>query len=151
MVGAGGGLDAEVGVVCDGDDFCAEEGLDFGLGALTFEHGENVVGGAVAEELAECFFVVGDAVLFYEGDEVGGGVAAEGRFGEVGVFGEEVFGAGVEVGEVAAASSGDEDFFAGLIGVVDVEDSEVAAAGFDGAEESGCTCSQDDCVVLIVV
>ena len=59
----------------------------------------------------------------------------------MGIFGEEVFGAGVEVGEVAAASSGDEDFFAGFIGVVDEEDAAVAATGFDGAEESGCACT----------
>ena len=50
--------------------------MDFGLGAFAFEHGEDVLGGAVAEELAEGFFVVGDVVLFYEGDDVGGGVAA---------------------------------------------------------------------------
>jgi hypothetical protein len=67
----------------------------------------------------------------------------------VGVFGEEVFGAGVEVGEVAAASSGDEDFFSGFIGVVDEEDAAVAAAGFDGAEESCSACSEDDYVELV--
>ena len=33
------------------------------------------------------------------------------------VLGEEVFGSCVEVGEVAAASAGDEDFFAGAVGV----------------------------------
>ena len=67
----------------------------------------------------------------------------------MGVFGEEVFGAGVKVGEVAAASTGDEDFFSGFIGVVDEEDAAVAAAGFDGAEESGCACSEDDYVELV--
>jgi hypothetical protein len=68
----------------------------------------------------------------------------------VGVFGEEVFGAGMEVGEVAAASSGDEDFFAGFVGVVDEEDAAVAAACFDGAEESCGACSEDDYVELVV-
>ncbi len=54
---------------------------------------------------AEGLFVVGDTVLPDQGDEVGGGEAGERGFGEVGVLGEEVFGAGVEVGEVAAASA----------------------------------------------
>lgn len=67
----------------------------------------------------------------------------------MGVFREEVFGAGVEVGEVAAASSGDEDFFAGFVGVVDEEDAVVAAACFDGAEESCGACSEDDYVELV--
>ena len=65
------------------------------------------------------------------------------------IFREEVFGAGVQVGEVAAASSGDEDFFAGLFGVVDEEDAAVVAAGFDSAEESGCARSEDDYVELV--
>ena len=113
--GAGGGLDAEVRRRCVTEMMRVPRRVwTLACGALALEHGDDVVGGAVAEELAEGFFVVGDAVLFDEGDDVGWGVAGEGGLGEVGVFGEEVFGAGVEVGEVAAASAGDEDFFAGL-------------------------------------
>jgi hypothetical protein len=84
---AGGGFDGEAsfgagcwlgvaGCLLKAGDFCAEECADFGLGALVLEHGEDVLCGAVAEELAEGFLVVGDVVLFYEGDDVGGGVAA---------------------------------------------------------------------------
>ena len=101
------------------------------------------MGGAVAEELAEGFLVVGDAVLLDQGDEVGGRVAGERGLGEVGVGGEEVIGAGVEVGEVAAASAGDEDFFAGAVGVFEDEDAAAAAAGFDGAHEAGGAGSED--------
>ena len=121
------------------------------LGTLAFEHGDDVVGGAVAEELAEGLLVVGNAVLVDEGDEVGGGVAAEGGLGEVGVVGEEVLGAGVEVGEVAAAAAGDEDFLAGFVGVVDEEDAGVAATGLDGAQEAGGSGSEDDDVEGVVV
>ena len=56
----------------DGEDAVAEEDGDVGFGALALEHGDDVVGGAVAEELAEGLLVVGDAVLFDEGDDVGG-------------------------------------------------------------------------------
>ena len=67
------------------------------------------------------------------------------------VLGEEVFGSCVEVGEVAAASAGDEDFFAGAVGVVDKEDAAPAASSLEGAHEAGGTCSEDDCVVDGVV
>ena len=117
--------------------------VDVGFGALALEHGDDGLGGVVAEELAEGFFVVGDAVLFDEGDDVGWGVAGECGLCEVGVLGEEVFGATVDVGEVAASAAGDEDFFAGFFGVVEQEDSAVAAAGFDGAHEAGCACAED--------
>ncbi len=90
------------------------------------------LGGAVAERVGRGFFhVPGDAVLFDEGDDVGGGVAGERGFGEVRVGGEKVFGAGVDVGEVAAASAGDEDLLADALGVVEDEDAAVAASGLN--------------------
>jgi hypothetical protein len=53
----------------------------------------------------------------------------------------------MEVGEVAAASAGDEDLFAGAIRVVEQGDAAAAFGGFDGAEEAGCAGSEDDGVV----
>jgi hypothetical protein len=106
--GALSGFDAKFPVgVGDGEDGGGELDAGAGVGALAEEQVEDVVGGAVAEELAEGFLVVGDGVFFDEGDEVARGVAGEGGLGEVGVGGEKVFGRGVEVGEVAAASAGD--------------------------------------------
>ena len=119
-----------------------------GGGALGEEEVEDVVGGARAEELAESFFVPGDAVLLDEGEEVERGVAGEGGFGEVRVGGEEVFGGGVEVGEVAAASSGDEDFLARGGGVFEDEGAAAAAGGVSGAEEAGGSGSEDEDVGL---
>ena len=102
------------------------------------------MGGAVAEELAEGFFVVGDAVLLDQGDEVVRGVAGEGGLGEVGVGGEEVFRRGMEVGEVAAAAAGDEDLLAGAVGVFEDEGAAAAAAGLDGAHEAGGAGAEDE-------
>ncbi len=123
--------------------------LDFGAGGGAFgeEQRDDVAGAAVAEELAEGFFVVGDAVLLDERDEVLRGIAREGRTGEVRVFGEIVFGRGVEVGEVGAASAGDEDLGAGTVGVVEDEGAAVAFGGFDGGHEAGGAGSEDDDVV----
>ena len=38
--------------------------------AFGFEHFHDVAGRAVAEELAECFLVIGDAMLLDQGDKV---------------------------------------------------------------------------------
>jgi hypothetical protein len=50
----------------------------------------------------------------------------------------------VEVGEVAAASAGDEYFLAGAVGVVEDEGAAVSAASFDGGHEAGGTGSEDE-------
>ncbi len=91
--------------------------------------------------------MVGDAVLFDQGDEVLRGVAGERGASEVRVFREVVFGRGVEVGEVGAASAGDENFGAGAVGVVEDEGAAVALAGFDGGHEAGGAGAEDDDVV----
>jgi hypothetical protein len=144
--GTGGllsGDEMEAGVLGDGADGGSEEDLDVGGGALGEEHVEDELGGVVTEELAEFFLVPWDAVVLDEVEEVGGGVAGERGFGEVGVLGEEIFRAAVEVGEVAASSAGDEDFFAGSVGVVEDGDAASSAAGFHGAHESGSACAED--------
>jgi hypothetical protein len=138
--GVGGGF----GIAADFLDFGFEDDFDVRLGGFGEEHSDDLFCGVVAEELAQGFLVVPDAVAFDEGDEVGGGVACERGFGEVGVGGEEVVGVGVEVGEIAAASAGDEDFFADAAGVFEEGDAASAFAGFDGAEEAGGTCSEDE-------
>jgi hypothetical protein len=85
-------------------------------------------------------------MLFDERNEVGGGVAGQSRLGEVGIGGEEVFGLGVEVGEIAASAAGDKDFFAKAVGVVEEDDTAVAASGFDSTHEACCASAEDECV-----
>jgi hypothetical protein len=87
-------------------------------------------------------------VFLDEGEEVLRGVAGEGGLGEVRVGGEEVFCAGVEVGEVAAPAAGDEDFLAGGVAMFEHSDTTAAAAGMDGAHESGGACAKDEYVDL---
>ena len=88
--------------------------------------------------------MIGDAVLFDERDEVRGIVAGQRGFCEVGIRGYEIFGAAMNVGEIAAATSGDQDFFADLGGAFEDGDSSAALSGFDGAEEAGGSCAEDD-------
>ena len=107
--------------------------LHAGGAAFGFQHVGDVAGGVVAEELAERFFVVGDAMLFDEGEEVRGGVAGQGGLGKVGIGGEEILRLAMDVGEIAAASAGDEDFLADAVGVLQDRDAAAALARFDGA------------------
>ena len=95
------------------------------------------MGGAVAEELAEGLLVIGDAVLLDQSDDVCGSEAGERGFGEVRVGGEEVFGAAVDVGEVAAAAAGDEDLFAGPVRRVRGGGRGGRGGRFDGAHQAG--------------
>ena len=85
---------------------------DAGLSALLFQHGNNVAGRPVAKELSQRLLVPGDVVFFYQLQEIRRGVAGQRGLGEVRVRGEEVFRRGVQVGEVAAAPTRDQDLFA---------------------------------------
>ena len=81
----------KVSVSHDREDSCADDDAHSCVGALALEHGDDVVGGAVAEELAEGLFVIGDSVLLDHGDDVCGCEAGERGFGEVRIFGEKIF------------------------------------------------------------
>jgi hypothetical protein len=128
----------------DFGDARIEKNLDLGGAAFRFKEVGDFRGGVVAEELAERFFVIGDAALFDEGDEILWRVARERGFCEMGIGGEEIFGSGVEVGEVAAASAGDEDFFAGAIGEFDNGDAAATLSSLEGAEKSGGASAEDE-------
>ncbi len=118
--------------------------MGVGAGAFGEQQVEDVVGGAVSEKLAKGLFVPGDAVLFDEGEEVLRGEAGERGLCEVKIGGEEVFRAGVEVGEVATASPGDEDLLAGTVGVLEDESAATAAAGLDGAHKARGAGTEDE-------
>jgi hypothetical protein len=125
-------------------DAGVEEHLDVRGTAFGFEEVGDVRGGVVAEKLAESFFVVGDTMLFDESDEVSWSEAGEGGFGEVGIGGEEIFGSGVKVGEIAAAAAGNEDFLADAVGVLEKGDTASAFSGFNGAEQTSGAGAEDE-------
>ena len=124
------------------DDFCLG-GTTFGL-----EHRYDLRGGMVAEELAERFLVIRDAVFFDQGDEVCRSVASQRGFGEVRIGGEELFRPAVEIGEIAAASTGNEDFFADFFGAFQKEHAAAAFSGFDRAKKTGGTGTENNDVEI---
>lgn len=105
--------------------------MDVGGTALGFEEICNLRGGIVAEKLSEGFLVEGDAMLFDERDEIRGSEAGESGFGEVRIPGEKIFRSGMDVGEVAATTAGDEDFFADAVGVLEYGHPTAAFAGLE--------------------
>jgi hypothetical protein len=117
-------------------DSAAEKDLHSGAAAFRFEHICNVFRGAIAEELPERFLVVGDAMLLNECDEICGRVAGQGGFREVFVCGDKVFGPAMDVGEIAAASTGDENLLADAIGTLQNGDTPPAFPGFYGAKQA---------------
>src|ERR1700674_3823027 len=103
--------------------------------ALGFEQVHNILGGAVAEKLAERLLVIRNVVPFNQRDEVGRFVPRQGGFREMGIFGIEMFRPAMEVGEIAAASAGDKDFLPRAIGAFQDRDSPATFAGLDGAHQ----------------
>jgi hypothetical protein len=117
-------------------DFFVEEDFDAGFAAFGGKHADDFLG--------ESFFMIGDVVLFNERDEVRRSETGESGFGEVRIGGDEIFGAAMNVGEIAAAASGDENFFADLTGAFEKGDSTTALSGLDGTEEAGGSGTEDD-------
>ena len=89
-------------------------------------------------------------MFFDEANEVGRSIAGERRLGEVGVGRKKIFRAGVQVGEIAAAAAGDQDFLADSIGAFEHQDAPSALAGFDGTHQAGSACSENDDVVFLI-
>jgi len=65
-------------------------------------------------------------MLFDEGEKIFRREAGERGFGEIGIGRVEILGPGMNVGEIAAATTGDEDLLADAVGVLD--DGDAASA-----------------------
>jgi hypothetical protein len=123
--------------------FVFKKNLYSGGLALGFEHAQNILRGTVAEKLAECFLVIGNMVFFHERNEFVGFVAGQSGFREVRIRGIEIFRPAMQVREVAAASAGDQDFFARATGAFEDRDAPAALAGLDRAHQSGRSRAQN--------
>ena|SRR5438067_1901349 len=88
-------------------------------------------------------------MLFDEADEIRRRVARHRRLGEVGIGGEEVFRRAMNIGEVAAASSGDENFLSEPIGMIQHGDATSALAGFDGTHKPCRATAENECVEMM--
>jgi hypothetical protein len=62
---------------------------------------------------------------------------------------EKILGPRVDVREIATAAAGNENFFADAVGAFEDGDAAAALTGFDGAEESGGSGTEDECVKFV--
>ena len=97
--------------VLDAFDGAFRVQLHTGLTAFGAKKVHDLSRGSAAEELAQSFFVICNVVLLHQLDEFAGGITREGGSAEVWVVGEIIFRAGMEIGEIAATTAGDENFF----------------------------------------
>jgi hypothetical protein len=141
----GSGVNVELsGCALDGYAASLENKFYAGSFALELKHVEDLAGGVIAEELAQCLFVPLDSVALDKFEEVLRLIESQSRFGEVRIRGDEVSRSAMNIGEVAAASARDEDLAAGLGIVFEEEDSPVALTGGGGAHETGGASAKDD-------
>jgi hypothetical protein len=80
----------------------------------------------VAEQLPERLLVIGDAVALHQSDEIMLRVAIERGFVEMRIGRDEAIRRAMQIGEVAASATRDQDFRADFVGVV--EQQHLAAA-----------------------
>jgi hypothetical protein len=65
------------------------------------------------------------------------------------VLRQKLFGAGMNIGEIASPAAGDADFLASGLGVIDEQNSSPAPSGFGGAEHASSACADDQGVEII--
>src|ERR1035441_9595927 len=83
-------------------------------------------------------------MFFDEAHEVRRSVAGERRLGEVSIGRKKVLRAGVEVGEIAAAAAGDQDFLADSIRAFEHQNTAAQLAGFNGTHQASRAGSEND-------
>src|ERR1700742_3902408 len=95
----------------------------------------------IAEQLAQGLLVIRNAMLLNEGEEILWRVTSERRLGKVRIARQEVFRAAVDIGEIAAAAAGDENFLSRPLGKIEDGDAPSSFACFNGAHQSCCACA----------
>jgi hypothetical protein len=85
-------------------------------------------------------------MLFHQRDEVRWRVAGQRGLCEVFVRGNKILRLAINVREIAASASGDQDFLSDAIGVLQHGDAPPAFAGLDGAEKSRSAAAQNQSV-----
>ena len=119
-----------------------------GAGAFGLEHGDDIARGPIAKKLAESLLVIGNAMPLDKCDEIAWCVPGERGAGEVRIRREKSIRGAVEVGEIAAASAGDEYLFADLVGMIEDQDAAASLTRRDGGHESRGAGTEDEHVTM---
>ena len=105
--------------------------------ALGQQHLNDVVGRAVAKQLAFVFFVKRNLVLLQQRDKVLRRVTRQGRAAKMRVVAEELRRRGADVGEVAAPAPRDTDLFGHFFAVVQHQHAQTQLAGHARTKKAG--------------
>ena len=108
------------------------------------------LGGTIAKQLAQCFFMVGNAMALDQFDEVPLCVACQRRDAEVRVLRNKVLRTAMQVGEVASTAPRHQYFFADSVGVLEDYDPPPAIACGERAHQAGCSTAQHDDIGMCV-
>ena len=87
-------------------------------------------------------------MFFDEAHKVGRSIAGERRLSEVSIGRKKILRAGSQVGEIAAAATGDQDFLADSIRAFEYQNTPAPLAGFHGTHQAGSAASENDDVVF---
>lgn len=119
------------------------------MGATLFlQHFGDVARGAVAEELSQSLFVIGNVVFLDQRNEIRWRVARQRRLSKMRIGGEKVLRPTMEIGEIASASARDKNLFSDPVGGFEHNDPTPSLAGFDRAHEAGSATAEDKNVAI---
>ena len=105
--------------------------------ALFDQQVDDLLRRSIAEKLPVFLLVIGNPVAPYRSNEVLRRVARQGGFVKVGIAGDEMFGRGVDVREVAASAAGDPDLFADCFVAFEDGHRPAPLTRFDSAHQAG--------------
>ena len=125
-----------------------QEDLDLGKRTLLLQHGHDVAGRTVAEQLTKGLFMPRNLVPLDKREKICGGITGQRGFGEVRVRGMEVRRSGVDVGEVGPAAAGNKNLLTDSIRVVEQKNAASTPGRFARAKKPGRACAEDDGVIL---
>jgi len=141
--------DRETVSVLDAFDVDVGDNSNRDIAAFRFKHAHDLLRRAIAKELTENLFVVLDAMLFHERNEIGRRVSRQRRFGEVRIGRNKVFWLTVQVGKVAAAAAGNQYLFANASGTFEYGHTPAALPRLDGAHQSSCSATENNHIKVV--
>jgi hypothetical protein len=113
------------------------------------QHGDDAACRAIAEKLAERFFMPGDAVSLHKIQEIARRVTRQGRAAEMFVRGIEFVRHAMQIGKIAAPAARNQDFLASLPRMVQHQHAAATARRGDRAHQPGRTCTQDQNICVL--
>ena len=125
--------------------------MNAGIRTFLFEHPQDVLRGAVAEELTQGLFVIRNVMLLHQRDKIRRRVPDQRGFYEVRICRDKVFRLAMKVGEIAASAAGDENLLSRSVSAFEYGNAASPAAGFNRTHEPGGSSAKNQGVISVNV